>query len=228
MNHGLSSISRFRRGAAMLIALLVFFLAVLSGTLALTMASSNAGRYTHEKDDQQAYLSVASAAKLILNTLEGASVEFRSQKEEMPQTADDVVINNTSEITARGFFFADSKFQKMLTVFSSPSSSATMATISDFKFDLTVESHAEMGTVHVDIHVQGAEFFFRLYSTRGSSFDYQMTLKVTTKFNGDGEGQNFTKREEGEEGAGYYFRTLGFETDKATFTNEILTGDLSE
>ena len=70
MKHGLSSIARFRRGASVLIALLVFFLAALSGTLVLTMAASNAGRYTHEKEDQQAYFSVASALELIQGQLD--------------------------------------------------------------------------------------------------------------------------------------------------------------
>lgn len=68
-----------RKGAAMIIALLVFFLAALSGTVVLTMASSNAGRYTHTKEDQQSYLAVMSAVQMIKNEFESgvsASIEF--------------------------------------------------------------------------------------------------------------------------------------------------------
>lgn len=63
-----------RRGASILLALTVFLLVALTGTAALTMAASNAGRYTHTRDDQRSYLAVASALSLVRGELEGFSV----------------------------------------------------------------------------------------------------------------------------------------------------------
>ena len=63
------------RGASLVIALLVFLLAALTGTAVFTMATSNAGRYTTEKRQQQAYLNVSSAVRLVRGELEKFSVE---------------------------------------------------------------------------------------------------------------------------------------------------------
>ena len=83
---------RTRRGASVLIAILVFFLAAISGTVALTMSASNAGRYAHERDDQQAYLYCASAAKMILSRLENLDVVFESKSESAPVTDDEIEV----------------------------------------------------------------------------------------------------------------------------------------
>ena len=56
-------------GASMLFALLVFMLCVLAGTAALTAAAANSGRYTHMEAEQQDYLSVASAARVVKDEL---------------------------------------------------------------------------------------------------------------------------------------------------------------
>ena len=53
------------RGASLLFALLVFVLCLLAGTVALTAAAANVGRYTHLQQEQQQYLSVASALDLL-------------------------------------------------------------------------------------------------------------------------------------------------------------------
>lgn len=57
------------RGASLVIALLVFLLAVLTGTAVITMAKANIGRYTDTKRQQQAYLNVASAVNLVRSQL---------------------------------------------------------------------------------------------------------------------------------------------------------------
>ncbi len=58
------------RGASMIFALLVFLLCVLVGTVALSAASSNVGRYTHMETEQQQYFSVASALELLQSKLD--------------------------------------------------------------------------------------------------------------------------------------------------------------
>lgn len=63
------------RGASLIIALLVFLLAALTGTAVFTMATSNVGRYTGAKRQQQAYLNVSSAVKLVRGQLEKFSVD---------------------------------------------------------------------------------------------------------------------------------------------------------
>lgn len=56
---------RERRGASLVFALLIFLMCALAGTVALTAASANVGRYTHLEAEQRDYLSVASALELI-------------------------------------------------------------------------------------------------------------------------------------------------------------------
>lgn len=52
-----------------MIALVVFLLSSLAGVAVLTTATVNAGRYTHQLDDQQKYLSVSSAISLVKEEL---------------------------------------------------------------------------------------------------------------------------------------------------------------
>lgn len=52
-------------GASLLFAMLVFALCALAGTVMLTSAAANVGRYTHLEAEQQQYLSVASALDLL-------------------------------------------------------------------------------------------------------------------------------------------------------------------
>lgn len=57
-------------GASLVFALLVFLLCALTGTVALTAAASNAGRYTHLEAEQREYFSVASALELLQGQLD--------------------------------------------------------------------------------------------------------------------------------------------------------------
>lgn len=68
-----------RSGASLMFAILVFMLCVLAGTAALTAAAANSGRYTHLRGEQQMYLAVNSAAKLMENQLVGKN--FTATKE---------------------------------------------------------------------------------------------------------------------------------------------------
>lgn len=66
-------VQRGRRGASLVLALLIFLLCALAGASALIMAAANAGRYSHMEDDQQPYYSVTSAAMLMIDLLDGAT-----------------------------------------------------------------------------------------------------------------------------------------------------------
>lgn len=71
-----------RRGASIIIALLVLLICVTAGTAALTAAGANAGRYTHMRADQQRYLAVASAARLVRSELCGGSFSAQAVLQE--------------------------------------------------------------------------------------------------------------------------------------------------
>lgn len=58
-----------RRGASILIALLLFLICALAGAAAITAAASNMGRYKYLIKNQQTYLSVSSAARLFRDSL---------------------------------------------------------------------------------------------------------------------------------------------------------------
>lgn len=57
------------RGMSILMGLLLLLVCATAGAAALTSAASNAGRYTHMRRDQQRYLAVSSAARLVRDQL---------------------------------------------------------------------------------------------------------------------------------------------------------------
>lgn len=61
-----------RTGASLLIALLFFLVAMTVGTVVLTAASANAGRVQKNRQEQQNYLAVASAAELVKEDFVGS------------------------------------------------------------------------------------------------------------------------------------------------------------
>lgn len=64
-----------RRGASILIALLLFLICALAGAAAITAAASNMGRYEYLIKNQQTYLSVSSAARLFRDSLENVEAK---------------------------------------------------------------------------------------------------------------------------------------------------------
>lgn len=60
-----------KRGASIMLALLLFLVCILAGVAALTAASANMGRHSYMRETQQKYLAVSSAAKLIREQLNG-------------------------------------------------------------------------------------------------------------------------------------------------------------
>ncbi len=169
-------IKRNTRGAAMLIALLVFMIAALSGTIALTMAASNAGRYTHEKKDQQAYLSVISAGNLILDRLKGLTIVYAGKTEgETPMSTSEINISYTGT-GKRDLFLADDVFKENLMAFS----------LNNWEtMEFYLEADNGMGKVCVIVNASGNVLFFRLYHVSGSARNYQMTLNVMANFDED-------------------------------------------
>ena len=191
-----------KRGATMLIAILVFLIAALSGTIALTMAASNAGRYTHEKDDQQAYLSVISAANIILDRLEDVKIEYTA--EHGSPKPEEVTVNYTTT-GQRDLFLADEAFTKCLQAYSTSANA-------NFDFSLSA-TDAGMGTVSVSVYVYSGTFDFRLYSVDGDNRDYQITMKVGTTFDGIG---NFVQDSD----RGLFYKRMKFDMKKVTYVVE--------
>ena len=64
-----------RTGASMLIALLFFLVAMTVGAVVLTAASANAGRVKRNRQEQQNYLAVASAAGLLREDITAGTVQ---------------------------------------------------------------------------------------------------------------------------------------------------------
>ncbi len=197
-------IKRNTRGAAILIALLVFLIAALSGTIALTMAASNAGRYTHEKEDQQAYLSVISAGNLILDRLKGLTIEFRGKTEEVPKPEDKDKITIEQSTGKHDLFLADPGFQKNLIAFSLNTTWETM--------EFYLEADNGMGKVCVIVNAAGNLFSFRLYHVSGSARNYQMTLEVNAEF----DKQEYML----DDGDNFFKKHLNFHTDRAKYVVE--------
>ncbi len=199
-----------KRGATMLIALLVFLIATLSGTIALTMAASNAGRYTHEKEDQQAYLSVVSAAELILDRLTDLEIRF-----EAPNGKPD-----PEQVTVKydggkynDLFLSDPAFQSLLKTYSVNTSDADPV-----EFTLTAEGAPAMGKVTVSVHLLNGIFSFMLYSMDGKTRDYQMTMQVSANYSTGAN--NFVGSGKIVDGKEIYVRAIKFNVDGVTYTVE--------
>lgn len=94
-----------RRGASILMALLLFLICALAGAAALTAAGSNIGRYSYLEEDQQQYLAVSSAAKLFREQLDGleASADFEvtanndASHIDFPRNSDGICTSNVME-----------------------------------------------------------------------------------------------------------------------------------
>lgn len=79
-----------RDGASILFAILVFMLCILAGTAALTAAAANSGRYSHLREEQQKYLTVSSAAKLLRDEIAGMTVtETKDEEGNVTYSGDD-------------------------------------------------------------------------------------------------------------------------------------------
>lgn len=210
-------IKRNTRGAALMIALLVFLIAALSGTIALTMAASNAGRYTHEKDDQQAYLSVISAGNLILDRLEGLTIVYTGTViGESPTEAGEVDILFEVEKSKENLFLTDEGFKNNLKQFSLKKSKWD-----PMEFTLKASEDSGMGEVCVSIYVIGSVFYFRLYHQSGAAKNYQMTLQV--ECNGSGDSYQGSPTD-------YWKKNMTFATERAKYTveNNVPSGGTGE
>lgn len=66
-----------KRGASLILAAAFFLLCAAVGGVVLTSAMANAGRLSHLEQEQQAYLTVSSAARLLREELEGRVFETK-------------------------------------------------------------------------------------------------------------------------------------------------------
>ncbi len=226
---------RARRGASVLIAILVFFLAAISGTVALTMSASNAGRYTHERDDQQAYLYCASAAKMILSRLENLDVVFKSKSESAPVTDDEIEVilcKNTKDSDGNiikreelvnekdlDMFLGDANFISMLTDY------ALNAVMTPVEFCLYLDNDPSH-KVYVNIQRLGANFNFDFWVGKGSGKAYQMSMSQILgswdqSLGVGGEAKNFQQSQKDDDDLllkkGFYYKILQFNTKDAKF-----------
>lgn len=185
-----------KRGASVLIALLVFFLAALSGTIALTMAASNAGTYTHKAEDQQRYLSVASAARLILSRLEDVTVHFKANANPhslKDKAKDDDIIAAVIGVEYDGgnytdLFLNDDDFKDYLKRYSVQDVIVSPQTMKPIGFSFSVSGAPKMGTTHVNMTANGAIFQFKFwFQGENGAQDYQMTMQVTARYGKAGE-----------------------------------------
>ncbi len=67
-----------RRGMSILMGLLLMLVCMTAGAAALTAAASNVGRYTHLRRDQQRYLAVSSAVRLVRDELCAGKYEAKA------------------------------------------------------------------------------------------------------------------------------------------------------
>ena len=65
-----------KRGVTIVMALLFFVIAAIIGSIVITAASASSGRLSHIHNEQQAYLTVSSAAKLARGEINGVKCIF--------------------------------------------------------------------------------------------------------------------------------------------------------
>ena len=189
-----------RRGASVIIALVVFMLAALSGTIVLTMASSNAGRYTHSKEEQQAYLAVASAAKLVKDELKDFSVTVKFELDSKNKTLNCLkeysgskflqsidAISKGCEYCTANYKIPDSNTWLGSTGYTPPSSPST----STGNLQLN-QAESDMGAVEVKVTADSAAnltFEFKYKGGSNISYGCKMTF-CTPQIKPDTNGDN--------------------------------------
>lgn len=85
-----------QRGASVVMALMFFLICLMVGGVMLTAASANAGRLSHLRKNEQAYLSLSSAARLLRDDFE--EIQYRHEVETVTQND-----NPISTTTSSGF-----------------------------------------------------------------------------------------------------------------------------
>lgn len=206
---------RMRRGASVLIAMLVFFLALLSGALALSMSASNSGRVTHNREDQQAYLSVASAAKLILSELEGikfiivfsnedaASGEAGEDKYTMDNYKENESKVKKNNVEKEDGLFGKSNAKALMRHCARLACGKTEGLDGNIKFTLALDdSSSEQVEVELETD-SNADLLFTLYYNGKGQSNYQTLLKVPGRSSGtfyNGKEEVSGEGEEGTEG----------------------------
>ena len=83
-----------QRGASILIAMVFFLLCLTVGAVVLTAATANAGRLASRRQEEQNYLTVSSAARLLRDELAGAEFQVVTTSVYMPD--DEGVAGETS------------------------------------------------------------------------------------------------------------------------------------
>src|SRR5574344_1463921 len=90
-----------RSGASILLALLFLLIALSVGAIVLTSASANAGRIERNRQEQQNYLAVRSAALLLRDDLANASFTASYTKQVRYHTETRGTAPNTYSVTVR-------------------------------------------------------------------------------------------------------------------------------
>lgn len=174
-----------RSGASILFAILVFMLCILAGTAALTAAAANTGRYTHLRAEQQKYLTVSSAAKLLRSQVAGKEL-VKTVTHTAPETTD-----YDGSITSTDFYTQ---------IIQTKLEAATVGTGTD-PIKLTVSDSDGVGPTFQDVKAEltintNYSMTFKVYF--GATEDYTMTVNipaVVTNSNGtatDGAGGTVT------------------------------------
>ena len=142
-----------------MIALVVFLLSSLAGVAVLTTATVNAGRYTHQIDDQQKYLSVSSAISLV--------------KEEL---ADFSVTSNGASCTAAGSDLFGAMNNTLLAQCEDYAKSGALTETKSVVFTLTANAE-KLYAVRVEMTI-GADMSLDMRFAPNDAGGYVSTMKV--------------------------------------------------
>lgn len=87
-----------KSGASIIIALLFFLICSVIGGIVLVSANANAGRLSHTRQEQQAYLTASSAVRLVREELKGLQFSHIIVVEETPLVMN--IISDDTQLTA--------------------------------------------------------------------------------------------------------------------------------
>lgn len=186
-----------RRGASILIALLLFLLCAFVGGAVLVAAYQNASRSTALRREQQNYLAVSSAAQLLKDEVVGQSVQLRdvtvvTQAPEGEGTPGDSTTTRSKELGGSYTGVLLPLSQEALKVFRSASAAG-----SSYQLSFNVNGHPELSGVQGELSMAGGDDQPYLVTALLRDGDGGNELKLTFSFS-TANSENTTATDDGE------------------------------
>lgn len=204
-----------KRGASIVLALVFFLVAAVIGGIVLASAASNSGRFSHIRKEQQAYLTISSAAKIVREEIKNQNFKVNSTVVKVTKSGSAATTGPTVSFSADG-----SSVSNKVLAFGEYIYKNSSGTAPDGEF--TIES--ELETVHAELTMDTEynvtiRFFFMDGANESRAHELILTASAIEN------SSTVTSRTESEIGTS---TNAQIEVTEKTVTSKIFTWDSVE